>query len=166
MIMKHVRRKFSGCDRNVKFGMIFSAGGYSNTVTSGKQASHYQYNDLCIHLFLHTNYSALGFDPISKHDFLFSELFLFQNPHFVVDDASTSLPLQEAKTVAAVASPSHAPKFGRVDGCRSFPLWRASRFCFGEFHLPRFLGWKVFLFFSAGRFVFCPDSFLIEVVKH
>ena len=82
----------------------------------------------------------------------------------MVDDDSTSLPLQEAKTVAAVASPSHAPKFGRVDGCRSFPLWRASRFCFGEFHLPRFLDGR--FFFSAGRFVFCPDSFLIEVVKH
>ena len=26
--------------------------------------------------------------------------------------------------------------------------------------------WMDVFFFSAGRFVFCPDSFLIEVVKH
>ena len=69
--------------------------------------------------------------------------------------------------MAAVASPSHAAKFGRVDGCRSFPLWRANPIALvfrGVSSSPRFLDGS--FFFSAGSFVFCPDSFLIEVVKH
>lgn len=134
------------------FGMIFSAGGYPNTVTSGKQASHYQYTTFVFTFFFTQITVFWGFDPISKHDFLFSELFLFQNPRLVVDDDSTSLPLQEAKTVAAVASPSHAPKFGRVDGCRSFRCGEPVVFVSGSF---------IFQGFWDGRFscFFLPDVF-------
>lgn len=168
------RRDHEACSKKVfwlwlqRLVWFFSAGGpgLPKHCNIGKTSITLSINDLCIHLFLHTKLQCFGLlTQFRNMTFPILRFFFFK----ILISWWMILHrwLQEAKTVAAVASPSHAPKFGRVDGCRSFPLWRANPIVwfFGEFHLLQGF-WDGSFFFSAGSFVFCPDSFLIEVVKH
>lgn len=168
------RRDHEACSKKVfwlwlqRLVWFFSAGGpgLPKHCNIGKTSITLSINDLCIHLFLHTKLQCFGLlTQFRNMTFPILCFFFFQNPHFVVDDSTSLTPGgQDGGSRCESIACAEIRKGGWL---QELPVVesQSNRLVFrGVSSSPRFLGWK--FFFSAGSFVFCPDSFLIEVVKH